>query len=119
MKGKELKNSEKTIELLDGKHNITIDFNAFQALEEIYEDMSIAFSKFNGKVKIVDIKNFLCSGINACIENPKEHYTPFQIGKLLNLSKLEIYISVLMELLNNAMPVAKEVNIEDQEKGKN
>lgn len=121
MKGKDLKNKEKSIELLDGKHKITIDFNAFEQLEEIYGDMPTAFSKFSGAVKVADIKKFLCASINSCIENEDEHYTPFKIGKLLDLSKIDEYVTILMELLDNAMPSPK-VKDEDEEEikeGKN
>lgn len=120
MKGKELKNTGKLIELLDGNHKITIDFNAFEALEDIYGDMQTAFSKFKGNIKTTDIKKFLCAGINACIENEEDHYTAFQIGKLLDITKLGTYATVLTELLTNAMPQAKETdtitpNGEDEE----
>ena len=75
MKARELQNNEKVIELLDGKHKIAIDFNAYAALEEIYGDMPTVFAKFTGSVKIADIKNFLCAGINACIEDSSKHYS--------------------------------------------
>lgn len=123
MRGKELKNNEKTIELLDGNHKIAIDFNAFESLEEIYGDMQTAFNKFTGKVKFIDIKKFLCAGINACIEDEEQHYTPFKIGKLLIINKLENYVTTLTELLTNAMPNVEETDTTDSngedEEGKN
>jgi hypothetical protein len=114
MKGKELKNKEKSIELLDGNHNITIDFNAFEHLENTYGDMPTAFSKFSGTVKVADIKNFLCASVNACIEDYSKHYSPFEIGKLLDLSKIDEYVTVLSEMLDNAMP-SSELKDEDEE----
>lgn len=114
MKGNELKNIGKTIELKDGKHKITIDFNAFESLEDIYGSMETAFKKFTGKVKIADIKNFICAGINAEIEDVEKHYTPFKIGKLLIISKLSNYVTILNELLTEAMPEA-ESDIEEKE----
>jgi hypothetical protein len=119
MKGKELKGNEKTIELLDGNHKIAIDFNAFEALEDIYGDMQTAFNKFTGKVKFTDIKNFLCAGVNACIENENAHYTPHKIGKLLDISKLAEYVEVLTDLLSNAMPKAENTATEGIEEEKN
>lgn len=118
MKGKELKNNDKKIELLDGTHKITVDFNTFEKLEEIYGDMQTAFSKFNANVKFTDIKNFLCAGINSAEDSG---YTPHQIGKLLEVSKLTDYVTVLGELLTNAMPQAKETDedTEENEEGKN
>ena len=118
MKGKELKNRGTEIELLDGKHKMTIDFNAFEELENIYGDIYTAFEKFSGSVKVADIKKFLCASINACIEDENEHYSPFQIGKLLNLSKLNAYVTTLRQLLDNAMPsttVKDEDELEDDE----
>jgi len=114
MKGKEFKNTGKIIELLDGNHKITIDFNALESLEEIYGDMVTAFNKFTSEVKLTDIKKFLCAGINACIENPEKHYTPFQLGKLVDMTKLGTYVTILKELLDNAMPKATEVDETEQ-----
>lgn len=117
MKAREMKYNEKTIELLDGKHKIAIDFNAFEELGNIYGDMQNAFSKFTGgQIKFNDIKNFLCAGINSCIEDTEDKYTPFEIGKLLDLSKIEKYMDVLMELMNNAMPTLKKVDEDKDEK---
>jgi hypothetical protein len=114
MKGKEFKNNEKIIELLDGNHKIAIDFNAFESLEEIYGDMNTAFNKFSGKIKVTDIKNFLCAGINAAIEDETKHYTPYQIGKLIDMEKLQDYVTILAELLRKAMPNAKEIDEEEK-----
>lgn len=117
MKGKDLKPNEKTIELLDGEHQVAIDFNAFEALEEIYGSMDTAFNKFTGAVKFSDVKNFLCAAINACIEDDRKHYTPFKIGKLLIIPKLENYVTVLTELLGDAM--SKNENEDEEEFEKN
>ena len=119
MKGKEIKNTGKLIKLLDGNHKITIDFNAFEALESLYGDIQTAFNKFTGEIKPADIKKFLCAGMNACIEDEEDHYTPFQVGKLLDINQLATYAKVLTELLTNAMPDAKEVDEEENEEEKN
>ena len=132
MKGSDFKPNEKTITLLDGKHKIAIDFNAFAQLEEIYGDMQTAFNKFSPKnddeedgqdkpssVKFADIKNFLCAGINACIKDTEDHLTSFQIGKLLDISKLTEYVTVLMKLITTAMPNKKPKDDEDKDEVKN
>jgi len=118
--------------LLDGKHKIAMDFNAFEQLEVIYGDMQTAFEKFSPKkdkgtenaedanppsTKFADVKNFLCAGINACIEDPDEHFTPYEIGKRLNIRKMTEYVSTLMPLLNGSMPDKKETD-EDSGRGK-
>jgi len=115
MKASELKNTGKIIELLDGNHKITIDFNAYGGLEEIYGDMQTAFSKFTGKVNSKDVKNFISVGINACIEDENEHFTPFQVGKLLDIRKTQIYVDLLLKLLNESMPAPKKDEDEDVE----
>lgn len=115
MKARDIKNKESKIELLDGLHNITIDFNAFEELENEYGSISDAFSKFTGVIKIIDIKKFLCAGINACIENEDEHYTPFAIGKLLNVKKVDAYVTTLMELLDKALPEDEPIDEDDEE----
>ncbi|MBU3153896.1 hypothetical protein [Clostridium estertheticum] len=114
MKAKYIKNRESKIELLDGEHKITIDFNTYDLLQEMYGDISIALSKFNGGVKITDLKKFVCCGINSCIENEDEHYTPYQIGKLIDADKIVEYIDVIYSLMNKSMPETKEID-EDEE----
>lgn len=115
MKARDMKYNEKSIELMDGRHKIAIDFNAFEALEEIYGDMQTAFSKFTNKnVRFSDVKNFITAGINACIEDTDKHYTPFEIGKLLYINKLGEYASIIMELLKNAMPQKNSTESEDE-----
>ena len=116
MRARDFKPNEKTIELLDGKHKIAMDFNAFERLEDIYGDMKTAFDSFSAmdskgadkKRKFATIKNFICAGINACIEDPDEHYTPFEIGKRLIISRMTEYVTALMPLLNSSMPDKKE-----------
>ena len=115
MKAKDIKNKESKIELLDGVHNITIDFNTYDLLEEMYTDINIALSKFNGVVKINDIKKFLCCGINSCIENEDEHYTPFQIGKLIDEDKIAEYVNTLYLLIDKSSPEPKEENEDEDE----
>lgn len=121
MKGSDFKPREKTIELLDGPHKIAMDFNAFEALEAIYGDMQTAFNAFSSKdaegklsAKFADVKNFLCAGINACIEDPADHFSPYDIGKRLVISRMTEYMNALMPLLNNSMPDVKKVDDEDE-----
>jgi len=125
MKGKDFRPNEKTIELLDGKHKIAMDFGAYEQLEEIYGDMTTAFDKFTAQkedgtpspVKFKDIKNFLTAGINSCIEDPDEHLTPFAVGRLIDITKIATYATVLMSLVTNSMP---EIEVdEDNEEEKN
>jgi|GEM_PF-6887940 len=120
MKGKDFRPNEKTIELLDGKHKIAMDFGAYEQLEEIYGDMNTAFDKFSAvkedgtpSLKFKDVKNFLCAGINACIEDPGEHLTPFELGRLIDVNKIATYANALMGLVGNSLP-DKEVD-EDAE----
>lgn len=108
MRAKDLKNNEKIIKLLDGEHKIAIDFNAFAALEEIYGDIRIVFKKFTGGFKFEDIKNFITAGINACIEDSAQHYTAFEVGKLLSLKRMKDYMTILTELMNDAMIEGEE-----------
>lgn len=117
MKGKELKNNIDTIELLDGKHKVAMDFNTFEALENIYGDMDTAMKKITGKMKFADIKILICASVNSCIENIEEHYTPYEIGKVLDISKLGDYVTTIMPLFQNSMPQTKsEANEEEEEK---
>lgn len=115
MKGKELKNTGKIIELLDGNHKLTIDYNAFESLEELYGTVQKAFDKFEGNVKFVDIKKFVCAAVNACIEDEEERYTPFTIGKLLDMRKRQDYVNLISKLLLQAMPAPKDDSDDDTE----
>ena len=115
MKGKDLKNNKMKIDLRDGKHEIAIDFNACESLEEIYGDMGTAFDKFKGEVKFTDVKKFICAGINACIEDEEKHYTHFQIGKLLKVNKMTEYVDILLKAMNQALPIPKEADADEEE----
>ena len=115
MKARDIKNKESKIELLDGVHKITIDFNTYDLLEEVYGDINIALSKFNGVVKINDIKKFLCCGINSCIENEDEHYTPYRIGKLIDEEKITEYVNTLYLLIDKSSPEPKAKDEDDEE----
>jgi len=114
MKGRDFKNNESSIDLKDGEHSIAIDFNTFELLEGIYGDMETVFSKFEGNsMKFADIKNFLTAGLNSCIENKNEHFSSYEVGKLLDITKMNSYATTLMQLINNAMP---EAEVSDDEK---
>jgi len=122
MKGKDFRSNEKTIELLDGNHKIAMDFGTFEQLEEIYGDTGTAFAKLTPKnaegerspIKFTDIKKFLTAGINSCIEDPDDHLTPFQVGRLLNISKMPEYSSAILSLVNDSFP-EKESNDDDND----
>ena len=113
MKAKDIKNKKSYINLKDGKHEITFDFNTLEELENIYGSMEIAMSSFIGSIKVKDIKNFICAGMNACIENEEEHSTPFQVAKLLDIEQIENYIDILTGLFNESMP-ENEIKDEDE-----
>lgn len=117
MKAKDIKNKKSYINLLDGKHEITIDFNALEELESMYGGIDVALASFTTGSRMNTVKKFLCASINACIEDIDEHFTPFQIGKLLKIQESESYMDILTGLINKAMP-EDEPN-EDNEEGKN
>ena len=81
----------------------------------MYGDINIALSKFNGVVKINDIKKFLCCGINSCIENEDEHYTPYRIGKLIDEEKITEYVNTLYLLIDKSSPEPKAKDEDDEE----
>jgi len=108
MKGKEIKNTGKLVELKDGNHKLTIDYNAYSELEEIYGDIQTALGHFSGSVKSKDTRNYLTAAINACIEKEEDHYTPFQIGKLLDPLKNQYYVDIISQLLVAASPETEE-----------
>jgi len=104
MKAKDIKNKKSYIELLDGKHEITFDFNALEELETTYGSMDIAIQEFSGDIKIKAIKSFMCAGINACIEDEEKHLTPYQLGKLLSIQETPNYVDILTAVFDRAMP---------------
>ena len=95
----------------------------------MYGDMQTAFEKFSPKgidgdtkppsVKFADIKIFLCAGLNACIEDIEDHITPFEVGKILDISKMTEYVTVLMQLMTNAMPNKKDEGEDEDDEPKN
>lgn len=115
MKGKELKNNETTIELLDGKHKIALDFNTFNILEEMYGDVATAINKISGTVKSIDIKKFLFAAINSVIEDENKKYTLLEVGKLLEIGKVQLYVDCLYELLTKSMPAPKKINTDTED----
>lgn len=120
MKGKELKNTGKLVELKDGNHKLTIDYNTLSDLEEIYGTVSAALDVFSGQVKSKVIKNYLTAAINSCIENEEDHYSSFEIGKLMDTRKNQYYVNVISKLLIEAMPEEKAAEeVEDDEEAKN
>lgn len=119
MKASEMKNTGKLVKLLDGNHKMTVDYNTFCQLEEFFGSMEAGFSKLNANITKTDIKKFLCAGINSCIEDEDEWFTPFQIGKLLDISKMDSYVKTLMELINLASPKTEETDEKENEETKN
>ena len=113
MKAKDIKNKKSYINLKDGKHEITFDFNTLEELENIYGSMEIAMSSFVGSIKVKDVKKFMCAGMNACIENEEDHSTPFKVGKLLDENEFDNYIEMLTGLFNDSMP-ENEIKDEDE-----
>jgi len=116
MKGKELKNIVRTLELKDGKHKVAVDYNTFELLEEMYGDVDVALSVFNGVISKTDIKKYICACINSLIENEEDRYTLFSIGKILDISKSQEYVAIMLGLLNEALPAPKsDIDKEDKD----
>lgn len=119
-KAREMKENASFIELRDKKkYKISMDFNTFDALEEIYGDIGTAMEVFSsGSPKMKDVRNFLTAMINGCIEDTAEHLSSFEVGKLLDFNKVDVYVDSIMELLDNAMP-EKEEDEDNEENEKN
>ena len=119
MKAEDIKNKKSFINLTDGKHEITIDFNALEELESMYGGIDVARASFTTGSRLNTVKRFLCASINACIEDVNEHFSPFQVGKLLKIQESESYMDILTQLINKSMPAEEETEIEEYEEGKN
>jgi len=109
--------------MLDRERNLIMDLNAFEELENIYENeppmfktdkngkeieikdpLSKAFESLGLKKRIKHIKNFLYAGLVH--EDPE--LTPAKIGSMLSYPKLTEVVDQIWQAIAQATPDPKE-----------
>ena len=90
---------------LDKPRTLMFDLNAFEELEELYDDLNTAFEAFQGKgSKIKHLKNFLYAGL----VHEDENLTPKAVGKLLGYNNLTEVTDQIFQALTGVLPEKEE-----------
>lgn len=91
--------------VLDKPRNLVFDLNAFEVLEEIYEDLDTAFKSFqDDKRKIKHIKNFLYAGL----VHEDEDLSPELVGKMIGYTNLNDITDQIWMAITQNLPEPKE-----------